>query len=111
MWNAKRWGVTNVRVKILFYNFIKNNYLSWRALDVQKRVYFFIGGNPASFANSATANAEKGVWLAGLTTVVHPTARAAAHFRVIIEFGKFHGVMEAATPIGCLSTVMRLSRW
>ena len=30
-------------------------------------------------------------------------------FRVIIAIGKFHGVMQAATPIGSLRTTMRLS--
>ena len=59
-------------------------------------------GKPASLASTATANAEYGVWLAGLTTVVQPTARAAAHFLVIIEFGKFHGVIAPTTPTGCL---------
>jgi hypothetical protein len=33
---------------------------------------------------------------------VHPAARAGATFRVIIENGKFHGVMAATTPTGCL---------
>jgi hypothetical protein len=31
--------------------------------------------------------------------------------RVIIALGKFHGVIEAATPIGWRITVMRLSGW
>ena len=30
-------------------------------------------------------------------------------FRVIIASGKFHGVMQATTPIGCLMTTIRLS--
>ena len=29
--------------------------------------------------------------------------------RVIIAFGKFHGVIAATTPIGCLMTTMRAS--
>ena len=32
-------------------------------------------------------------------------------FRVIIASGKFHGVMQATTPIGSLITTMRLSGW
>jgi hypothetical protein len=42
---------------------------------------------------------------------VHPAAIAGPAFRVIIAAGKFHGVMQAATPIGCLMTTMRLSFW
>jgi hypothetical protein len=30
---------------------------------------------------------------------------------VIIAEGKFHGVMAAVTPIGCLITIRRLSAW
>jgi hypothetical protein len=29
--------------------------------------------------------------------------------RVIIAFGKFHGVIAAVTPMGCFSTTIRLS--
>jgi hypothetical protein len=39
-----------------------------------------------------------------------PAASAGAALRVIMALGKFHGVIEAATPTGCLMTVMRLSR-
>ena len=31
--------------------------------------------------------------------------------RAIMALGKFHGVIDVATPIGCFKTVMRLSRW
>jgi hypothetical protein len=31
--------------------------------------------------------------------------------RVIIASGKFHGVMQATTPIGCLMTTIRVSAW
>ena len=40
---------------------------------------------------------------------MQPTARAGAFFRVIMLKGKFHGVIEAATPMGCFMTIMRLS--
>ena len=41
----------------------------------------------------------------------HGAAEAIAGpaFRVIIASGKFHGVMQATTPIGSLVTTMRLS--
>lgn len=56
------------------------------------------------------ASADSGVCSAGLMTIVQPAANAGATLRVIIASGKFHGVMDAHTPTGCLSTTMRLSR-
>src|SRR5262249_16511666 len=50
-------------------------------------------GTPARSANSHSANAENGVWLAGFNTIVQPAASAGPHFRVIIAAGKFHGVI------------------
>ena len=63
---------------------------------------------PARSASSASASAEYGV-CAGLTTIVQPAASAGATLRVIIEYGKFHGVIAAQTPTGCLMTTMRRS--
>lgn len=49
---------------------------------------------------STRARAEKGVSGGGLTTAVHPAARAAPSLRVIIAEGKFHGVnIELQTRI------------
>ena len=62
------------------------------------------GGKPARPASSASASADNGVCSAGLTTTVQPAASAGATLRVIIAFGKFHGVIAAATPIGSLNT-------
>ena len=59
---------------------------------------------PARCASSATASADNGVASAGLITTVQPAARAGATLRVIIAIGKFHGVIAAQTPIGCLMT-------
>ena len=67
-------------------------------------------GTPARSASSASASAENGVCDAGLTTTVQPAASAGPALRVIIAIGKFHGVMQPTTPIGCLMTTMRLSR-
>mmetsp|Transcript_20951 Transcript_20951/g.65136 ORF Transcript_20951/g.65136 Transcript_20951/m.65136 type:complete len:225 (-) Transcript_20951:391-1065(-) len=67
------------------------------------------GGTPASSASCSSASAESGVASAGLTTAVQPAASAGATLRVIIALGKFHGVMAATTPIGCLSTSSRRS--
>ncbi len=64
-------------------------------------------GTPACSANAASAVAENGVWLAGLITMVQPAASAAAALRVIIDEGKFHGVMAPTTPTGCLVTTIR----
>src|SRR5471030_1092996 len=66
-------------------------------------------GMPARWASSASAVAEKGVMVAGLITTGQPAASAGAHLRVIMALGKFHGVMAATTPMGCLITTMRLS--
>ena len=67
------------------------------------------GGKPARCASSASASAENGVACAGLITTVQPAASAGATLRVIIEHGKFHGVIAAQTPIGCLITTSRRS--
>jgi len=66
-------------------------------------------GMPARDASSAKAKADKGVCSAGLIMIEQPAARAGDTFRVIIALGKFHGVIAAQTPIGCLSTIRRLS--
>ena len=68
-------------------------------------------GSPACSPSSASASAEKGVALAGLSTTVQPAARAGPALRVIMAAGKFQGVMAATTPIGSLSTRIRLSAW
>ncbi|MNZ26189.1 hypothetical protein D3C78_433730 [compost metagenome] len=68
-------------------------------------------GIPARVASSTRARAEYGVCEAGLSTMVQPAARAGPALRVIIAAGKFHGVMAAVTPIGCLITIRRLSGW
>src|ERR1700731_2003396 len=66
-------------------------------------------GTPARSANSHNASAEKGVAVAGFSTIVQPAASAGPDLRVIIAAGKFHGVIAAVTPIGSLVTTMRLS--
>src|SRR5690606_37428801 len=66
------------------------------------------GGKPASLARCTSASAENGVNSDGFNTTVQPTANAGATFRVIIAAGKFHGVIAATTPTGCLSTKRRL---
>src|SRR5204863_4945836 len=65
-------------------------------------------GMPARCASSATASADSGVCSAGLITTGQPAASAGATLRVIIAIGKFHGVIAAQTPIGCLMTRYRL---
>ena len=66
-------------------------------------------GIPACSASSAIASADNGVSAAGLITTGQPAASAGAHFLVIIAIGKFQGVIEATTPIGCLITSILLS--
>ena len=67
------------------------------------------GGKPARAASSASASAENGVAAAGLITTVHPAASAGETLRVIIDDGKFHGVIAAQTPTGSLITTRRRS--
>src|SRR5690606_27534242 len=66
-------------------------------------------GIPARWASSAIASAERGVCVAGRATKLQPAASAGATLRAIIALGKFQGVIEATTPIGCFSTNRRLS--
>ena len=66
-------------------------------------------GMPAFSASAASASAVSGVSEAGLSTMVQPTASAGPALRVIMAAGKFHGVMAATTPTGCLMTTMRAS--
>ncbi len=66
-------------------------------------------GKPTRSASTASASAEYGVSSDGFRMMVHPAASAGATFRVIIAFGKFHGVMAAQTPTASLSTMMRRS--
>ena len=66
-------------------------------------------GTPARSASSASAKALNGVADAGFKIIGHPAASAGPALRVIIEFGKFQGVMAQQTPTGCLITTMRLS--
>src|SRR5688500_3867372 len=68
------------------------------------------GGTPARSASTARASAENGVCDAGFATTVQPAARAGPTLRVIIAIGKFQGVMQPTTPIGSLTTTIRLSR-
>ena len=67
------------------------------------------GGMPARPASSARASAESGVSEAGLITIVQPAASAGPALRRIIAEGKFHGVIAAQTPTGCLSANSRRS--
>ena len=67
------------------------------------------GGKPARAASSASASAEYGVACAGLMMTVQPAASAGDTLRVIIDEGKFHGVIAAQTPTGSLITTRRRS--
>src|ERR671938_213668 len=69
-------------------------------------------GTPAFSASATSASAVSGVSLAGFSTTVQPAASAGETFRVIIEHGKFHGVMAPQTPIGSLIERSRaFGRW
>src|ERR1700726_900123 len=57
-------------------------------------------GTPAFSASATSASAVSGVSFAGFSTTVQPAASAGDTFRVIIEHGKFHGVIAPQTPIG-----------
>src|SRR6202011_2993076 len=68
--------------------------------DLPVRILNTPFGTPAFSASATSASAVSGVSLAGLSTTVQPAASAGETFRVIIEHGKFHGVIAPHTPIG-----------
>ena len=66
-------------------------------------------GTPALSKISTIAIAVSGVSPAGFKITVQPAASAGPIFRVAIAAGKFHGVINSETPIGCLVTKILLS--
>ncbi len=68
-------------------------------------------GTPASLRICARASIDSGVCWAGLSTLVHPAARAGPSLRVPIAIGKFHGVISRQGPTGCLVTRNRAPPW
>ena len=101
-------SVDPVNVSLRTIGFSQNSLpASEDAVDVTTEKSPF--GTPASSASLAMASADRGVKAAGRATNAQPAASAGATLRVIIAIGKFHGVIPAATPIGCLITVIRLS--
>ena len=66
-------------------------------------------GRPASVMICASAYIDSGVWVAGLTTIVHPAAIAGPILRVPIANGKFHGVMNRQGPTGCFMVSSRVA--
>ncbi|GMA31156.1 hypothetical protein GCM10025875_11480 [Litorihabitans aurantiacus] len=64
-------------------------------------------GRPTSRSRSTNARVVSGVSSAGLTTLVHPAARAGAILRVAIARGKFQGVMSRHGPTGTRVTITR----
>ena len=66
---------------------------------------------PARSESTAIAIADNGVSSEGRAMNAQPAASAGAALRVIMAFGKFQGVIELATPIGCFITEIRLSIW
>ena len=59
-------------------------------------------GNPHSSTMRASSMADSGVSVAGLSTIVFPVASAGPSFHTAIISGKFHGMIDAHTPIGSL---------
>ena len=62
-------------------------------------------GKPAWFSSSTMRVVVNGVVDAGLTTTVHPAAKAGPTFVPISVIGKFHGTMAPVTPTGCFNTM------
>src|SRR6266511_2476785 len=58
------------------------------------------GGSPASSSSSARNSADRGVWLAGLSTTAQPAASAGAILCATRLSGKLNGLMAPTTPIG-----------
>src|SRR5438067_6475763 len=63
-------------------------------------------GNPASRHASTILHADNGATDAGFTTIVFPQISAGAIFHAGIALGKFHGVINPATPTGFLCAHM-----
>src|SRR5260370_1120549 len=57
-------------------------------------------GKPASSISSTIAIVLRGVLLDGFVTTVFPVISAGASFLATVADGKFHGVIDATTPIG-----------
>src|SRR5699024_11924114 len=57
-------------------------------------------GIPAFSKTFIISTAEGGVSSDGFRTTVHPAASAGPSFLVIMDDGKFHGVMAPTTPTG-----------
>ena len=66
-------------------------------------------GNAGPVCQFSKGKGRKRRLCGGPSTTVQPAAMAGATLRVIIALGKFHGVIAATTPIGCFSTIRRLS--
>ena len=66
-------------------------------------------GRPASSKARAISSEDSGVSSAGLAIMGHPAASAAPNFRSNCTEGKFHGVIATLIPMGCLTTMIRLS--
>ena len=58
------------------------------------------GGNPHSSTIRASSIADNGVSDAGFSTMVLPVPSAGPSFQTAIISGKFHGMIDAHTPIG-----------
>ena len=62
-------------------------------------------GKPISSRISAKINALSGASFDGFSIIVQPAAIAGATFPMIWCNGKFHGVINAQTPIGSLQII------
>jgi hypothetical protein len=63
-------------------------------------------GRPALWDIFTSSIVLRGVLLEGFVTTVFPVINAGASLRATVEEGKFHGVMEATTPIGNFKMVI-----
>src|SRR5262249_49077155 len=61
-------------------------------------------GRAAWFRSSMMRTVVSGVVDAGLTTIVHPAARAGPTLVPIRVMGKFQGTIAPHTPTGCFKT-------
>src|SRR6266545_4308334 len=75
------------------------------------RTLIVSGGSPASTSRSASMSTLSGVYVAGLTTMAFPHARAGPIFHEAITSGKFHGVISAHTPTGSRRVTSRPGSW
>src|SRR5699024_1874712 len=95
-------------VKLIFLTFEFSRSSFDMSFELPKIIFTTPSGIPTSSKISQINFADKEELEDGLKTTVHPTDIASAILRVIIDTGKFQGVIAPTTPTGCFITFTTL---